>query len=175
METYHVLTDDGLFRVLSLSATTIPTTPVSAMATTTPTTTPGREALEQFLPYVNTGISALSTAFSAAVYLTHKFTSLVFSKFSPLPIIFYLMAPLFVFIETLVDIFVHVPYEIAMNLLDTFYPIYVFCGVACITGGLLGLTGRIISSILVHLLEEPEPYGKKALEERRAAKGKSKA
>jgi len=41
------------------------------------------------------------------------------------------------------------PYRIVLASLDLFYPVYVFCGVACITGTLVGLSGRLITGILV--------------------------
>ncbi|KAF9040005.1 hypothetical protein BJ165DRAFT_1494914 [Panaeolus papilionaceus] len=33
--------------------------------------------------------------------------------------------------------------------LEVVQPLYVFCGVACITGGIIGLTGRWVSRVLV--------------------------
>jgi hypothetical protein len=34
-------------------------------------------------------------------------------------------------------------------LLEVFYPVYVFFGVACITGALVGFSGRLITGLLV--------------------------
>ena len=87
------------------------------------------------------------------------------------------MAPFFVFLETLVEVFVRLPYQIVMSLLDTFYPIYVFCGVACITGGIIGVTARIISNVLVSLLEVGSPVKTEVeyLRLRKLDKGKAKA
>ena len=38
-----------------------------------------------------------------------------------------------------------------LYLFDAFYPLYVLAGVACITGGVLGIAGRGLSQLLVHL------------------------
>jgi len=89
---------------------------------------------------------------------------------------FYFMAPFFVFLETLVDVFFRLPYQIVLSLLDTFYPIYVFCGVACIAGGIIGVTARIISNVLVSLLEvRPSVKTEVAYRLRKLDKGKAKA
>ena len=45
------------------------------------------------------------------------------------------------------------PYKIILYLLDAFYPLYVLAGVACITGGVLGIAGRELSRLLVYLLQ----------------------
>ncbi|RDB17527.1 hypothetical protein Hypma_001260 [Hypsizygus marmoreus] len=111
-------------------------------------------ALERVLPYIISGTSAAISAVSAISHFTgfliSKATS-SFLAFSPLPIIFYFLAPAFVFFEIATDVFLRFPYQVALYLLDAFYPIYVFCGVACITGALVGVTGRLVAGLLVDL------------------------
>jgi hypothetical protein len=36
------------------------------------------------------------------------------------------------------------------------YPLYVFCGVACITGGLLGLVGRVLCRVVINMVQREE-------------------
>ncbi|KAH0580119.1 hypothetical protein H2248_002925 [Termitomyces sp. 'cryptogamus'] len=126
------------------------------MATTATSAPP---PLERIIPYVISGISvAVSIASSVASFA--KFCiSLVtrsISFFSPLPIILYLFAPLIVFLDIVSDIFIRWPRSIVLYLLDAFYPVYVFCGVACIVGVLVGSTGRLVTQVLVDIVAEKE-------------------
>ncbi|PPQ70004.1 hypothetical protein CVT24_003779 [Panaeolus cyanescens] len=68
---------------------------------------------------------------------------------SPLPALVYLMSPLIFFLDLCVAIFLTSPYRALMYILEAVQPLYVLCGVACITGGIMGLSGRWISGILV--------------------------
>ena len=68
-----------------------------------------------------------------------------------MPILLYLFAPLIVFCQLVATIFLFAPYKSILYLLDAFYPLYVLAGVACITGGLLGIGGRGLSLLMVHL------------------------
>ena len=120
------------------------------MATQAARTTP--PALQQLLPYVISGgsalFSAISTVFRSLIHLlSASFRSILI--FSPLPVVLYLLAPAFVFLQIVADICVVLPYRIAVAFLDVFYPVYVFLGVACITGALVGLSGRLITGFLV--------------------------
>jgi len=65
----------------------------------------------------------------------------------------YVFAPVIVFSQLVVTIFLFGPYNITLYLLDALYPLYVLAGVACITGGVLGITGRGLSQLLVYLLQ----------------------
>ena len=77
--------------------------------------------------------------------------------FWPVPILLYLLAPLLVFSELVLTIFFFGPYKIILYFLDALYPLYVLAGVACITGGVLGIVGHQLSRLLVHLLRvQPE-------------------
>jgi hypothetical protein len=109
-------------------------------------------ALQQLLPYVASGsvalFSGISVVFRSMIHLISASSRSIFI-FSPLPFFFYLLAPAFVFFQLVADIFVVLPYRTTLSLLDVFYPIYVFCGVACIAGGLVGLSGRLITGLLV--------------------------
>jgi hypothetical protein len=109
-------------------------------------------ALQQLLPYVVSGgvalFSGISVVFRSLIHLISASSRSIFI-FSPLPFVFYLLAPAFVFLQLVANVFVVLPYRTTLSLLDVFYPIYVFCGVACIAGGLVGLSGRLITGMLV--------------------------
>jgi len=112
--------------------------------------------ISRILPYI-------SSAFSASKYVSGLIVSLfqTLLHLSPFPIILYVIAPLTVFLDLVVAIFIRAPYNGVIYLLDALFPLYVFCGVACITGGLLGLTGRILCRILIHLIRRgEEPPGR---------------
>lgn len=80
--------------------------------------------------------------------------------FSPLtlayPSISYLLAPFLVFAATVINVSILAPLSAARDLLNSLYPVYVFCGVACITGIMVGLGGRGISVLLTRTLATSE-------------------
>jgi len=61
----------------------------------------------------------------------------------------YLLAPFTTFAAILISITLYTPYRFILWLLDALFPVYVLCGVACITGSILGLGGRTLSLSLV--------------------------
>lgn len=110
-------------------------------------------------------ISYITTAFSWFKYLLSPILSFRFLLFWPVPILLYLFSPVVVFSQLVVTTFFFAPYESFLYLLDALYPIYVLTGVACITGGVLGIAGRELSRLLVYLLQD-------RTEETRRSKGK---
>ena len=66
----------------------------------------------------------------------------------------YVIAPVTTFFELVVTLFITTPYCAAAYLLEALYPVYVFLGVAVITGGLLGIMGRVVSIIIVYVVAE---------------------
>lgn len=75
------------------------------------------------------------------------------------PAISYLLAPLLVSVGMVVNISVLTPLNVARYLLSSLYPVYVFCGVACITGIAVGVSGRGISALLAGMLATSEQDG----------------
>ncbi|KAF5391785.1 hypothetical protein D9757_001647 [Collybiopsis confluens] len=59
-----------------------------------------------------------------------------------LSITFYILGPFIVFGQILLDALLLTPFNILLYLLDAVYPLYVFFGVACITGTIVGLLAR---------------------------------
>ncbi|KAJ3720638.1 hypothetical protein FB446DRAFT_739307 [Lentinula raphanica] len=68
-----------------------------------------------------------------------------------LSISLYILAPVTVFIQTLHNLLILTPYHVVTYLLEAIYPVYVFCGVACITGAIVGILARQIVLYLIEL------------------------
>ncbi|KAF8143109.1 hypothetical protein K438DRAFT_2110365 [Mycena galopus ATCC 62051] len=60
------------------------------------------------------------------------------------PILLYILAPFVAFLELFLEIWVLSPYRAIIFVADALYPTYVFLGMACITGALLGLVARYL-------------------------------
>lgn len=126
-------------------------------ATSVPTALP--PPIVQVLPYISQAASFLLTATTITFQTLFSLITQVSSHLSiisPLPIISYLLAPIIVFFQILVDLLVFTPYSITIYALDAFYPIYVFCGVACIAGATIGVIARGIAMLLVTVSVGPE-------------------
>lgn len=133
---------------------------VAQHSTTTMTTIappPPSPPLARILPYLSTAshglIASLAATLRAVVYLT-KTLSYPILLLSPLPIILYLLAPLIVFLQILVEVAILSPFKVFMYLADALYPLYVFVGVACITGALVGYVCRFVALYAVLLVEK---------------------
>ena len=136
------------FRVLSSLQLKKPTgNGMSASSTATQTGTSIANADSPILQL----ISYITTAFSWFKYFLSYISSFRLLLFWPVPILLYLFAPVIVFSELVVTVFFFAPYRSILYLLDAFYPLYVLAGVACITGGVLGIAGRELSRLLVYL------------------------
>ena len=116
-------------------------------------------------PPISQLISYVTTAFSWFKYFLSPISSFRLLLLWPVPILLYLFAPVIVFSGLVVTIFFSAPYKIILYLLDALYPLYVLTGVACITGGVLGIAGRELSRLLVYLLQD-------RTDETRRSKGK---
>ena len=131
-------------------------------STTTMTTVappPVSPPLARILPYLSTAghglVASLTATLRAAVFLT-KTISYPIYLLSPLPIILYLLAPLIVFAQILFEATVLSPFKIFVYLADALYPLYVFVGVACITGALVGYACRLGALYAVLLVKDKE-------------------
>ncbi|KAJ7073381.1 hypothetical protein B0H15DRAFT_806766 [Mycena belliarum] len=124
-----------------------------------PTSSP---ALVQALPYATYGASfVVSSALTLirVVYVALAFVAKAVAHplilLSPFPLLLYVLAPVIVFVQISLDVVWFTPYHAILYLSDAFYPAYVFVGVACITGGLLGISGRLTVLGLNSLLAPP--------------------
>ncbi|KXN85219.1 hypothetical protein AN958_11494 [Leucoagaricus sp. SymC.cos] len=125
------------------SPTTIPTT----------TQTPIQPLLPIILPYI---LSFLRQTLHFTLILP-KYTISLCTTLSHSAIITpltYILAPFFSFGAILFSITLGAPYQFLTWLLEALFPLYVFCGVACITGGLLGFGGRVMTMSIVKSVSE---------------------
>ncbi|KAI8982732.1 hypothetical protein BD414DRAFT_418916 [Trametes punicea] len=94
-------------------------------------------------------------------YLSHGLAIVTRSLLVSLPLLYnpviYLLGPVIVFSQVLLDVFVFTPYAIIVSLLRNVYPIYVFVGAACICAALVGSLARLISIGLVYAIFPPRP------------------
>jgi hypothetical protein len=144
-------------RVAFFLYTTTMSTTLLNIAETASSTGMGAQIAEEMSP-ISRILPYISSAFSASKY-AFKLTASLFKsllRLSPLPIVLYVIAPVTVFLDLIVAVFIRAPYNGVIYLLDALFPLYVFCGVACITGGLLGLTGRILCRIVINLIQRGE-------------------
>ncbi|KAJ7257546.1 hypothetical protein B0H12DRAFT_1232576 [Mycena haematopus] len=103
-------------------------------------------ALARALPYIQSAATHLlsslfRTVFAAATFLAHP---IVLVLPASIALLLYIVAPFLVFSQLVFEIVLHTPYRVIVFLSDAVYPAYVFLGVACITGALLGWTGRSV-------------------------------
>ncbi|KAF8716092.1 hypothetical protein AX14_012434 [Amanita brunnescens Koide BX004] len=110
--------------------------------------------IQSAYPHLKAALSFL-LATSLALYRLLVTLASTISKpilfLSPVPVALYILSPIFTLCNVLFDMLVLMPFKAAVYLLDALYPLYVFCGVACITGCLLGLVGRYLSDVLVRM------------------------
>ncbi|KAF8969547.1 hypothetical protein BDZ97DRAFT_1915104 [Flammula alnicola] len=126
-----------------------------------PSATETSSPLSQILPYIAASFSVLTSASRVVLSLFRPLLLL-----SPLPVLSYIFAPLLVFLDIVATIFIRSPYRILVYLLDALFPLYVFCGVACITGGLLGLIGRVLCRVVVASVQVQDESASEASGER---------
>src|SRR4051794_26084469 len=122
-----------------MSATT--STPASVLG---PSTTPESAPLTHLLPYLQHTYTLIHRIASFSLSLLRPIAVL-----SPVPVLLYIFAPVIVFMDIITTIFIRAPYAVVVYLLDALFPLYVFCGVACITGGIIGLTARLLCRAVV--------------------------
>lgn len=105
-----------------------------------------------------------SRIFVVAVSFSHSLVSNVF-RWAFLPFIFLypaiscLVSPLIVFATLVAKLSLITPLATTCYLLKTLHPVYVFCGVACITGIVIGMGGRALSTFLTRTFSKMEEHG----------------
>ncbi|KAG2144083.1 hypothetical protein BD769DRAFT_1748006, partial [Suillus cothurnatus] len=100
--------------------------------------------ITQIIPILRATFSLLRTFLSQA-------SRVVVALASPLlifvPLISRLLAPVILVLHIILDATVYTPYTIASNVAAALYPLYMFCGVACIFGVILGILGRSLVTL----------------------------
>ncbi|KAJ7433706.1 hypothetical protein B0H11DRAFT_1758718, partial [Mycena galericulata] len=111
---------------------------------------PDSPALVRALPYLTSGIYLIFSSMLALFRATLAVLSFVAKVIahpivflSPFPVLLYIAAPIIVFVQLILEVVMYSPYRAILFVSDVFYPAYVFVGVACITGAVLGLSGRL--------------------------------
>jgi len=124
------------------------------MSTTVTTTrSPSSEPpINQLLPLISQSASFLLSSIPVITSTLFSVFSTLVSFVSPIPIILYALAPVIVFFQIAVGLLVVAPYKLAIYFFDSVYPIYVFFGVACITGSVIGFGGRSLAVFLTAFL-----------------------
>ncbi|PIL29814.1 hypothetical protein GSI_08020 [Ganoderma sinense ZZ0214-1] len=106
-------------------------------------------------------VRALSLSYGV---LSWTIVTLIFSLLAPLSLVFtpisYLLSPVFILVQALLDVFVFTPYAIVAAVARNLYPVYVFLATAVICALLLGFAARTMSSVIVRVLFTPRPKAK---------------
>lgn len=125
------------------------------MSTTIPVTETAASSppIAALLPIISQFVSAtgsiVTTGISFSYQLSKSITHGAFLPINPLiSIAAYILAPAFVFIALVADLFVLTPYNTLLHVLHAFYPVYVFCGVAFIISAIVGVAGRVMIALI---------------------------
>jgi hypothetical protein len=96
-----------------------------------------KSPLSALLPYVPAISTVFRLSFSASYLLLKPFITAFSFAFA-------ILAPIFLAVNILFQVLVVLPSRIVTALAQFFYPIYLFCGTACIFGAGVGLGGRLL-------------------------------
>jgi hypothetical protein len=125
----------------TLYTTVIPTAHATAAVVLE---TPPPPPLFALLPYLAPGVSPI------IAFVQGAFKAIFQAIYQPIPVVLFLLSPLTTFLHYLAAVLFFIPYTYGVYVAtEVVHPLYVFCGVACLTGVLLGLLGRTLSSVLV--------------------------
>ena len=103
-----------------------------------------------------------STLYTLRTLVYYPLSFLRVPFLAPLAVLLYVFAPAIVFVQVILEVLVFIPYRACAYLADAVYPLYVFCGVACITGVLVGGLGRVLSSwVTIIVMEITNPQRQK--------------
>lgn len=139
---------------MSTTAPIVATSTVTQLAQDAP-------PLARILPYLLAAPSFIWAIISKVTYGVVTLTSyasapVIHLAKIPLPAILYILSPLIVFCQIIVGVFFLVPYNAIVGFFVAIQPVYVFCGVACITGAVIGLGGRGVAGVLSAIVLGPD-------------------
>ncbi|EGN94819.1 hypothetical protein SERLA73DRAFT_187887 [Serpula lacrymans var. lacrymans S7.3] len=127
---------------MSSTITSILSPPTSA-----PTSAP--PPITQLLPILRTTGSKLFSALSYLAQFLYSSSGIFLQPLHILlPVALWLLAPAIILFDIILDALVFTPYNLVSGALSIFYPLYVFCGAACISGLAIGVVGRTLVSLL---------------------------
>ncbi|KAG2039084.1 hypothetical protein BDR03DRAFT_1090796 [Suillus americanus] len=133
------------------------TSTITATASLLPTATgqlSTQPPITQIIPVLRATFSLLRTFLSQA-------SRIVVALATPLlifvPLISRLLAPVILVFHIVLDATVYTPYTIISNVAAALYPLYMFCGVACIFGAVLGILGRSLVTLSNNIIAPELP------------------
>lgn len=151
------------------SSQTLPSSVIGPTATQIVQNSPPIANLLPILSKTATFLAALVSKTShvaLSIIVWAAYPLLVLAK-TPLPLIRYILSPVIVFGQIILGLFFIVPYHIIVDFFVAVQPFYVFCGVACITGAVVGLGGRFLAGLFNVIIDGPgqteKPAGDKVM------------
>ena len=125
------------------------TSPSAETARVTPSQAQTSPPISSILPLVSTAFSTSLSGLSHVVWLFNAiFFSLLYPILAIIPIPIYLLSPVIITSQILLDLFVVLPYRAVVYVSQALYPLYAFLGVACLSGAIIGFGGRQIVSLV---------------------------
>jgi hypothetical protein len=117
--------------------------------------------IKQLIPFLSKSASLLASAASHLSSVLVFLSSLLFSSIIlfanvPLQIILYVISPVLAFVQIVLGVLLVNPYHAIVNFFLAVQPFYVFCGVACISGTVIGLGGRRAARAVTSAIVGPE-------------------
>ncbi|KIJ61692.1 hypothetical protein HYDPIDRAFT_115477 [Hydnomerulius pinastri MD-312] len=126
-------------------------------AVTAPPTSSTSPPITQLLPL-------LQATLRASYSLLHLAMRAVFALTAPVyllwPIILTLFSPITIIINILLDAVIFTPFSIIRSATAAMYPLYIFCAVACISGGVVGIFGRYAVAAILGAFARSRSYFK---------------
>ncbi|KAG2130383.1 hypothetical protein DEU56DRAFT_468663 [Suillus clintonianus] len=140
------------------------TSTVTAIASLLPTTTGQlntQPPIAQIIPILRSTFGLLRAFLSQAprVLVALATPLLIF-----VPLISRLLSPVILVFHIILDATVYTPYAIISNVAAALYPLYVFCGIACISGAVLGILGRSLVTLSNNLIAPELPKATQSLQ-----------
>ncbi|KAG1740623.1 hypothetical protein EDB19DRAFT_1707963 [Suillus lakei] len=142
--------------------TSIATTTASLLPTATGQLN-AQPPITQIIPILRATFSLLRTVLSQALRIVVALATplLIF-----VPLTSRLLAPVILVFHIILDAAVYTPYTIISNVAAALYPLYVFCGVACIFGAVLGILGRSLVTFSNNVIAPELPKAAESLQMR---------
>ncbi|KAG1835412.1 hypothetical protein DFJ58DRAFT_820648 [Suillus subalutaceus] len=140
------------------------TSTITATASLLPTATgqlSTQPPITQIIPILRATFSLLRTFLSQALRVVVALATplLIF-----VPLISRLLAPVILVFHIVLDATVYTPYTIISNVAAALYPLYMFCGVACIFGAVLGILGRSLVTLSNNIIAPELPKATESLQ-----------
>jgi len=113
--------------------------------------------IAQLVPILQAVLRAL---YSLLRFTLRFFLALLAPLYGIWPIILTLISPITVVIDIILDATVFTPFSIIRSVAVAFYPLYIFCAVACITGAVVGLFGRYVVAVTLGTFAQSKSFFK---------------